>query len=221
MKSKLVIFGASETAELAKYYFEKFSNYEVLCFCVDDEYIQDGYLLGLPVIGFNEACGKFSPSEVKFFVALGYSQNNELRKEKFNLFKKMGYELATFISPQATILSEIKTGENCFILENNTVQPFVRIGNNVTLWSGNHIGHHSIIGDHTFIASHAVISGRVKVGESCFIGINASIRDKIIVGNKCVIGAGTLLLNNADPNGIYRGIKSQRSKVNSSKIKNI
>jgi hypothetical protein len=49
--------------------------------------------------------------------------------------------------------------ENAFILEDNTIQPFVRIGPNVTLWSGNHIGHHSTVEDHVFIASHVVVSG--------------------------------------------------------------
>ena len=55
-------------------------------------------------------------------------------------------------------------GDNCFILEDNTIQPFVSIGNNVTLWSGNHIGHDSTIDDHCFIASHVVVSGHVRVG---------------------------------------------------------
>ena len=50
-------------------------------------------------------------------------------------------------------------GDNCFILEDNTVQPFVTIGNNVTLWSGNHIGHDSVIEDDCFISSHVVVSG--------------------------------------------------------------
>ena len=50
-------------------------------------------------------------------------------------------------------------GENCFIFEDNTIQPFVKIGDDVVLWSGNHIGHHAEIGDHCFISSHVVISG--------------------------------------------------------------
>ena len=50
-------------------------------------------------------------------------------------------------------------GDNCFIFEDNTVQPFVTLGNNLVLWSGNHIGHHSTLRDHCFISSHVVISG--------------------------------------------------------------
>ena len=112
-------------------------------------------------------------------------------------------------------------GENCFIFEDNTIQPFVSIGNNVTLWSGNHIGHHSVIRDHTFIASHVVISGGVEIGEQCFIGVNATLRDHIKVGDRCVIGAGALLLADAAPEGVYVGAATDRSKVPSTRLKSI
>ena len=62
------------------------------------------------------------------------------------------------------------------------IQPNVRIGNDVILWSGNHIGHDSTIEDHCFIASHAVISGNVTIGEPyCFVGVNATFRDGVTV----------------------------------------
>ena len=38
MSNKLIIFGAGDIAELAMYYFTKDSNYEVVAFCVDEEY---------------------------------------------------------------------------------------------------------------------------------------------------------------------------------------
>ena len=78
-------------------------------------------------------------------------------------FKKRGYRFANFVSQKSNIFNDNNIGENCMILENNVIQPFVKIGNNVTIWSGNHIGHHSVIEDNTFISSHVVISGRVKI----------------------------------------------------------
>ena len=71
--------------------------------------------------------------------------------------KKKGYDFYSYVSPKATVLTN-KIGENCFILEDNTIQPFVEIGNNCVLWSGNHIGHHGKIDDHVFITSHCVVS---------------------------------------------------------------
>ena len=91
----------------------------------------------------------------------------------------------------------------------------------MTLWSGNHIGHHSVIKDHCFISSHVVISGGVEVGEQCFIGVNSTLRDHIKIGDRCVIGAGSLVLANAEADGVYIGSATERSRVPSSRLKNI
>jgi sugar O-acyltransferase (sialic acid O-acetyltransferase NeuD family) len=144
-----------------------------------------------------------------------------VRKEKYLAAKALGYTLASYISSHATVLNEGRIGDNCFILEDNTIQPFVNIGNNITLWSGNHIGHHSTIQDHTFIASHVVVSGGVHIGEQCFIGVNATLRDHITVEDKCVVGAGALLLANAEQEGVFIGTATERSKVPSSKLRKL
>ena len=133
----------------------------------------------------------------------------------------MGYPLATYVSSRAFVARGFTPGANCFILEDNTIQPFARIGNNVTLWSGNHIGHHSTIGDHCFIASHVIVSGGVVIGESSFIGVNATIRDHVTIGPRCVIGAGALILADAAAEGVYLGQATERSKVPSSRLRRI
>jgi sugar O-acyltransferase (sialic acid O-acetyltransferase NeuD family) len=221
MKKPLIIFGAGDIAQLAHYYFSTDSTYEVVAFTVDSEYLQDPSFCHLPVIAFEEISKQYPAGQYEIFIALSYSKLNALRKEKYLAAKAMGYRLASFISSHATVLNEGCVGENCFIFEDNTIQPFVIIGNNVTLWSGNHIGHHSTIKDHCFIASHVVISGGVEIGEQCFIGVNATLRDHIKVGDKCVIGAGALLLVDAEPNGVYIGVATERSKVPSSRLRGI
>ena len=132
-----------------------------------------------------------------------------------------GYKLASYVSSKATLLNNRQFGENCFIFEDNTIQPFVKIGNNITLWSGNHIGHHSLIKDHTFLASHVVVSGGVQIGEQCFIGVNATLRDHIEIGDRCIIGAGALILTDTMADGVYLGSATSRSKVPSSRLRKI
>lgn len=219
MKKPLVIFGSADTAELAHYYFNVDSNYNIVAFTVDSSYIKETVFCGLPIIPFEHITQCYPPENNDIFIALGYSKLNALRAEKFYSAKKIGYHCASYISSKAAILTYRDIGENCLILENNTIQPFAKIGKNVTLWSGNHIGHHSVIGDHTFIASHVVISGRVEVGEKCFIGVNATLRDHIKIGDQCVIGAGSLLLNDADPEGVYVGLATERSSVPSKRLR--
>lgn len=221
MKKPLVIFGFGDIAQLAHYYFSTDSNYEVVAFTVDANYIKESEYCGLPVVAFEDVAKKYPPDSYDFFVALSYSKLNAVRREKFIAAKAMGYKLVSFISSRATVLNEGKIGDNCFIFENNTIQPFVTIGDNVTLWSGNHIGHHSVIHDHTFIASHVVISGGVEIGEQCFVGVNATLRDHIKIGERCVIGAGALLLADAAPEGVYIGTATERSKVPSKRLRDI
>ncbi len=221
MKKPLVIFGAGDIAQLALYYFSVDSEYEVVAFTVDSAYLTSATFCGLPVIAFEEISKQYASDQYELFMALSYSKLNAFRKEKYLAVKAMGYRLASFISSHATVLNDGCIGENCFILEDNTIQPFVTIGNNVTLWSGNHIGHHSTIKDHCFIASHVVVSGGVEIGGQCFIGVNATLRDHIKIGEKCVIGAGALLLTDAEPEGVYIGTATERSKVPSSRLRSI
>lgn len=221
MKNKLVIFGTGDIAQLAHYYFTTDSNYEVVAFSVDSAYISNSTFCGLPVIAFEDVVKHFPPESHEFFIALSYTKLNAVRKEKYFAAKAIGYEIASYISTRATVLNDHKVGENCFILEDNTIQPFAIIGNNVTLWSGNHIGHHAHIKDHTFIASHVIISGGVQIGEQCFVGVNSTLRDHINVGDKCVIGAGALLLVDAEAEGVYIGAATERSRVPSTRLRKI
>lgn len=221
MKKSLVIFGAGDIAQLAHYYFSNDSEYEVAAFTVDAAYLKTHELFGLPVVPFEEVATAYPPDQHEFFIALSYSALNQVRKEKYLATRALGYRLASYVSSHATVLNDGRIGENCFILEDNTIQPFVCIGNNVTLWSGNHIGHHSTIHDHCFIASQVVVSGGVEIGEACFIGVNATLRDHITIGEKCIIGAGALLLADAEAEGVYIGSATERSRVPSSRLRRI
>lgn len=184
MTDAIVIFGIGDAAQLAHYYFTKDRKYNVAAFVVDAAYKDCDTFCGLPIVVWEDLPIAYPASTYKLFVAMGYSNVNEVRRQKYLLGKEAGYEFVSYISSRATVLNDGNIGENCFILEDNTIQPFVEIGDNVTLWSGNHVGHHSIIHSHCFIASHIVISGRVTIGEACFLGVNSTFRDNISVGEK-------------------------------------
>jgi len=217
----LVIFGGGDIAALAQFYFTHDSDYRVIAFTVDAEYIKQTEFCGLPVVPFDEVSRAFPPGEHELFVALGYSKLNEIRKKKYFAAKAMGYRMASYLSSKATVWPGFILGENSFIFEDNTIQPFASIGNNVILWSGNHIGHHSRIKDHCFLASHVVVSGGVVIGEQCFIGVNATLRDHVTIGARCVIGAGALILADTEPEGVYIGAATERSRVPSSRLRKI
>ena len=127
--------------------------------------------------------------------------------------------LVSYISSRCTWLTEHPPGDNCFVLEDNTVQPFVKIGNDVTLWSGNHIGHDAVIDDHCFISSHVVISGRVHVGEYCFLGVNATIRNAITIAPETLVGAGAIVMADTAAKSVYVPERTGMFPRTSDKIK--
>lgn len=219
--NKLIIFGNGDIAELAYFYFKNESDYEVCAFTVDKEFIkEDTFSGGLPVVPFDEIEEAFPASEYEAFIAVSYYKMNQIRATKYQEVKHKGYTLASFVSNKATNYAEC-IGENCFILEDNTIQPFVKIGNNVTLWSGNHIGHHSVIEDHCFISSQVVISGGCKIGESTFIGVNSTLRDHIQIGQANMIGAGCLVLANTEDKSVFIEKGTELSRVPSNRLRGI
>jgi sugar O-acyltransferase (sialic acid O-acetyltransferase NeuD family) len=216
--ANLVIFGAGDIARLAHFYFTHDSDHQVVAFTVDREFRQADTFAELPLVAFEDVRSQYPPSEYKMFVAISYAKMNRVRATKYSQAKSAGYELVSYISSRCSFLTREPTGDNCFILEDNTVQPFVTIGSNVTLWSGNHIGHDSTIGSHSFISSHVVVSGRVRIGEGCFIGVNATLRNAITVADYTMIGAGALIMKDTSVGSVYLGTRSEKFAKTSDKV---
>jgi sugar O-acyltransferase (sialic acid O-acetyltransferase NeuD family) len=210
---KLLIYGTGTLGEIAAFYFIKDSQYDVLGFTDADEYSRDvESIMELPVIKWSDVRRGFPPGSIDIFVAIGYRQTNSVRQMRYERVKSEGYSLASYISSKASIFTE-KIGENCFVLENNVLQPFVEVGNNVTLWSGNHIGHHSVIEDHVFIASHVVISGKCRIGANSFIGVNSCLHDNVTIGQKSVLGAGAIVAKTCGPRSLFVPIRTEPKTV--------
>jgi sugar O-acyltransferase (sialic acid O-acetyltransferase NeuD family) len=201
--SDVVIFGLGDFARIARIYLAEDSEHEVVAFTANERYVQSDRLDGLPVVRFESLPETHAPDRYSMFVAIGFSGVNQARQEVYERCRGLGYELISYVNSKATYWGKLELGSNCFVFEENVIQPNVRIGNNVILWSGNHIGHDSKIEDHVFIASHAVISGNVTIGESSFVGVNATFRDGITVAPRCVIGAGALIMKDTSEGSVY------------------
>lgn len=191
---KLVIVGDSAFAEIAYEYFTHDSPYEVVAFAVERDYLKKSELFGLPVVPLEEVEERYAPAGHAFYAALVYTQGNALRRRLYETMKAKGYRPASYVSSRAFVWRNVELGEHCFVFENNVVQPFVKLGSNVVLWSGNHIGHHSKIGDHCFVSSHVVVSGFVEIGKSCFLGVNSTFANNLMVGDDCLVAAGATVL---------------------------
>ena len=217
----VIIFGTGHFAEIAHFYFSNDSEFDVVSFTANKEQIEEEKLFGLPVIPFESVESEYPPEKFDMFIAIAYTKINKVRAKIFEQAKAKGYNLITYINSKVTKWGKVEIGENCFILENVVIQPFVKIGDNVVMWSGNHIGHHSVIGDHCFITSHVVVSGNVTIGPYCFLGVNSTIRDGISIARECVIGAGALILNHTKEKEVYVGEPSKPIAKKSDMLKHL
>jgi sugar O-acyltransferase (sialic acid O-acetyltransferase NeuD family) len=213
--SKVIIVGTGDFAQIAALYLEQDSPHEVVAFTAHERFIGDAVLLGRPVLAFEAIEAQLPPSEYAMFVAVGFSKVNQVRAQLYAACKAKGYELISYVSSKAMQWGHVELGDNCFIFEANVLQPFVKIGNDVIIWSGNHIGHHATIGDHCFLSSHAVISGHTRIGAYSFLGVNSTIRDGVTVAPRCVIGAGATILRDTVEGGVYAARTTAAAPVTS------
>lgn len=198
---KIIIFGINDLAELAWFYMDNLE-----AFTVNKEYLTQNEFHELPVVPFEELEQHYPPSDYYLFAPV---TDNKLREKIYNEGIKKGYEFTSYISPNCTNYAS-SIGKNCFILENNTLQPFTTIGDNVILWSGNHIGHHSIIEDNVFFTSHVVMSGHCRIKNRAFLGVNSTLRDGITIGENSIIGMGSLVTKSVPDNETWIGSPAKK-----------
>lgn len=213
--AQVIIFGIKNLAELAHYYLKADSDHTIVAFSANKEFLQGiTSFKGLPVMAFEEIEKKYSPSDYSFFAPMTHKEMNRDRERVYSEIKKKGYNMISYISSKATTFNLV-TGDNCFILEDNTIQPFVTIGSNVVLWSGNHIGHHSRINNNVFITSHVVISGNCIIGSNCFIGVNSAIKENTILGEATFVAMSTSITVNTDPYSVFNGNPAKKLNMSS------
>jgi len=204
---KVVIFGLNDLAEIAWFYLTKeYNNLSPAAFTVNDEYITQNTYHNLPIVPFEELEQYYPPSEYILFAPIA---NNKVREKIYNEGKTRGYNFLTYISLKCTNYA-LSIGENCFIFEDNTLQPFTTIGNNVVLWSGNHIGHHGVIEDNVFFTSHVVMSGHCHIKNGAFLGVNSTLRDGITIGKNSIVGMGSVVTKSIPDNETWIGSPAKK-----------
>ncbi len=208
--ARVIIFGLQDFAQLAHFYLERDSEHQVVAFTVTEDHMpSERTFEGKPVVPFEVLEDRYPPDGYHFFAPLSPRGMNKPREKIYRQGKERGYRFISYVSSRATVFPETPIGENCLILEDNTIQPFTRIGNNVVLWSGNHIGHHGTINDHVMFTSHVVLSGHCTVEPYCFLGVNATIRDGLRLAEGTLVAMGACVGRDTEPWSVYQGNPAQ------------
>ena len=199
----IVIFGAGQIADVARVYIDAHGEDRIVGFTVDTNYCMADTFSSKPLVPWERLESYFPPEQVKLLGPLSFRQLNEFRTNRYLEGKSRGYNFTSFIHPCSSVYAE-KIGENCFILENNTIQPFVEIGNNVIIWSGNHIGHHTKIEDNCFITSNNAISSNVIIEKGCFISGSVTVDYGLTVGSQSFLGINSTVRKDLSAESVLR-----------------
>jgi sugar O-acyltransferase (sialic acid O-acetyltransferase NeuD family) len=210
MRRPVIIFGNRDFAQLAYFYMLNDSYYrdrfEVIGFTVNKEFIDKNKTEDKKLIPYETIEKTHPPKDVSLFIPVN---DNRLREKLYKEAKSKGYTLISYVSSKCTCFAWF-IGDNCFIQEDNTLQPYTHIGNNTILWAGNHIGHHSIIEDNCFVTSHVVISGHCIIKNGSFLGVNSTLRDGIIIGENSIIGMGSIVTKSVPDNETWIGSPAKK-----------
>lgn len=213
--SKIILFGTGRGADVAYRFLTRDSDHTISGFTLDRQYITSPTFHDLPVVPFEDVEQRFPPGEYEMLVLLGYQRMNGLRAEKYLAGKKKGYSFISYVNSHFYRAEDLAIGENCFILDNQSISLDVKIGNNVVMWSSNHIGDMTTIGDNVWIASHATIAADVDVKSSCFIGIGATVGNKVTLGQRTFVGADALVVSSTPEDAVRVSGESEAIDIDS------
>ncbi len=218
-EKKLAIFGNSLMAELVHFYFNKFTDYKTSFFVTERKFLKEKKIKSVNVISLDNFL-KLNKDEFTVFIAIGYSSLNKKREEFYHFFKKKNFKLTNFIHPLASAYHN-KIGDNNFIMDNVSINPYTKIGSNNIFWSNSIIGHHNIVGNNNFFSGNSTISGNCKIKNNCFFGVNSSTKDNIDIGNFCFIDANQYVAKRLKQKTFFNLNVNPKFKINSFQVFNL
>lgn len=179
-------------------------------FIVDDHMVESQPHIGdYSVTPLSLALNEFPPKEYTVLVALGFRDFNNLRKEKTNLLRKLGYRIISFIDDSVRLPKNYSVEENCIVIDHAAINDGVVIKEGVFVSSGAMIGHDSILEGYSWIGSGVALAGGVVVGESSILGLNCSVKQNTHLGHHTLVFPNTFLNFDTDP---YAVIASEAGK---------
>lgn len=126
-----------------------------------------------------------------------------------------------YIAPNATVVGDVVTGNNCSIWFNAVVRGdvnIIRMGNKVNVQDGaiihcTYLKAATIIGNNVSIGHNAIVHGCV-IEDNVLVGMGAIVMDNVRVGSNSIIAAGAVVLENTqvEPGSIYAGIPAKKVK---------
>lgn len=127
-----------------------------------------------------------------------------------------------FIAPNATIVGDVKMGNECSVWFNAVIRGDVNsieMGNKVNVQDGAviHCTYQktkTLIGNNVSIGHNAIVHG-CTLEDNVLVGMGAIIMDNVKVGSNSIIAAGAVVLENTivEKGSIYAGVPAKKVKM--------
>lgn len=127
-----------------------------------------------------------------------------------------------FLAETATVIGEVKMGNDCSVWFNTVVRGdvhYIHIGNKVNIQDGAIIHctyekHPTTIGNNVSIGHRAIVHG-CTIHDNVLIGMGAIVMDNVVVHANSIIAAGAVVLENTvvESGSIYAGIPAKKVKT--------
>ncbi|MET0392742.1 MAG: gamma carbonic anhydrase family protein [Chitinophagaceae bacterium] len=132
-----------------------------------------------------------------------------------------------FLAPNATIVGDVVTGDNCSVWFNTVIRGdvnFIRMGHTVNVQDGAciHCTYQkcgTTIGNNVSIGHNAIVHG-CTIHDNVLIGMGAIVMDNAVVHSNTIIAAGAVVLENTICEGgsIYAGVPAKKVKAISQEL---
>ena len=216
---KLLLIGAYTVAKEIKEFVEKYKLFDIIGYSVNQRFIKDETIDGLPVIPLEEIEHHIS-KKTKLYMAISWGQRlNQVRKDIYNDLKSKGYSFANLISPLAVIMTD-DIGEGNLFYEFSYIGHGVKIGNNNEFRAFCTIGHYTTVGSHNHF-SKCTVGGKANIGDCNFVGMQAVLYNRISVGNKNFIGACSIVKKDLTSFNLIAAKESETIGLSEKQIENI
>ncbi|MGZ3769100.1 MAG: acetyltransferase [Bdellovibrio sp.] len=166
-------------------------------------------ILGIPVIGGDDAILKYCSSNIKLVNGIGSIHVAPHRSSIFDRFKNYGYSFAKVFHPSAIVGSETVVSEGVQVMAGCVIQACTRIGKNTLINTCASVDHDCDIGEHVHIAPGVTLSGGVVVGDYVHIGTGATIVQGVRIGRGALVAAGAVVICDVPEGAKVMGIPAR------------
>lgn len=208
MNKKLIIIGNTEHALTMLQYIHNVNYGDVVAFSVNEQYIREPKIKGIPVLPLEKLDQYYQPDQVNLILGIGYTKMGDVKEKLFRLLTDRGYQFVNFIHPTAIIAEDVELGTGNNILEGVILEAGVKLSDGNLLFGGTMIAHDTIVGSFNSFSVKVVVAGCSQVKNHCFVGANATVRDHVILEDYVLVGAAAYADRNLKEYSVLAAQKS-------------